>query len=575
MSGYFRAVAIDFDGTLSEHERPREDLLAALAEVRESGRRLVLVTGRIIADLRHVFPDFAGCFDMVVAENGAVLHRDGISRGLGAPVPFELDQPLVERGVTFQRGHVLLACDAEHELLVLQELRRLGSDCQLIRNRGALMVLPAAISKGSGLLEALAELGVSHHSTIGIGDAENDLSLLEHCELGVAVSNAVDSLKQHADVVLGDRNGHGVKRLLRGPLLEGELLVQPKRWQIELGLTPDGSALTLPASQISVLVTGGSGAGKSYAAGLLAERLIELGYSVCVFDPEGDHAPLGRLRGVFSIGGRGGLPLAEEIPRLVQDRLGSLVVDLSLTPNEQRESYLVAALGELQHLRNTAGIPHWIIVDEAHVPFHAEGLVAERFDPQQKGFCLVTHRPEDLCSEASSGFDYLLAVSGEKGMEPAALESIESLAPLPGGGSRSALARLEFGQALLVRLAPHPGLQVVHLGRRWVRHVRHWHKYASSQLPVSRRFYFRSAFSAVGSSAGNLSEFHRELVVCAPNVIEHHLHQRDFSRWVEDVIQDVLLAEDLRSIETRSLSRLPTEALRRELLEAIEARYLE
>ena len=284
MSGYFRAVAIDFDGTLSEHERPREDLLAALAEVRESGRRLVLVTGRIIADLRHVFPDFARCFDMVVAENGAVLHRDGISRGLGAPVPFELDQPLVERGVTFQRGHVLLACDAEHELLVLRELRRLGSDCQLIRNRGALMVLPAAISKGSGLLEALAELGVSHHSTIGIGDAENDLSMLEHCELGVAVSNAVDSLKQHADVVLGDRNGHGVRRLLRGPLLEGDLLVQPKRWQIELGLTPDGSTLTLPASQISVLVTGGSGAGKSYAAGLLAERLIELGYSVFVLD---------------------------------------------------------------------------------------------------------------------------------------------------------------------------------------------------------------------------------------------------------------------------------------------------
>ena len=200
MSEFFRAVAIDYDGTLTEGDRPDEGLLAALAEVRASGRKLVLITGRILAELRRIFPDFEERFDVVVAENGAVLHRDGVSRALGAPVPFELDQPLVERGVPFRRGQVLLDCDAVHEVTVFQELHRIGSDCQLVRNRSALMVLPAGISKGSGLFEALGELGVSHHSAIGIGDAENDLSLLEQCELGVAVENAVASLKQRAAV---------------------------------------------------------------------------------------------------------------------------------------------------------------------------------------------------------------------------------------------------------------------------------------------------------------------------------------------------------------------------------------
>ena len=62
------------------------------------------------------------------------------------------------------------------------------------------MILPAGVTKGSGLLEALGELGLSQHNTIGVGDAENDHSLLEVCEIGVAVANAVDAIRAHADV---------------------------------------------------------------------------------------------------------------------------------------------------------------------------------------------------------------------------------------------------------------------------------------------------------------------------------------------------------------------------------------
>ena len=37
------------------------------------------------------------------------------------------------------------------------------------------------VSKGSGLFGGLGDLGISHHNTIAIGDAENDHSLLEAC----------------------------------------------------------------------------------------------------------------------------------------------------------------------------------------------------------------------------------------------------------------------------------------------------------------------------------------------------------------------------------------------------------
>jgi hydroxymethylpyrimidine pyrophosphatase-like HAD family hydrolase len=301
---WFRAVALDYDGTLTEGDRPPPDALDAIREFRRDGRRAVLVTGRILADLRRIFPGVDAEFDAIVAENGAVLARDGgAARRLAPRVPTELADALLRRGVPVVEGEVLLATRMPHDGAVLEEIARLGLEAQIARNRGELMVLPPGVSKGTGARHALGALGVSIHSAIGVGDAENDHSLLEACELGVAVGNAIEPLKAHADVVLREPAGAGVAALLRGPLVGGEIRVHPRRWQAELGRLEDGSPARIPASQVNVLVSGGSGAGKSHLAGLLAERLVELGYSLCVLDPEGDHLALGGLPGVLTVGG--------------------------------------------------------------------------------------------------------------------------------------------------------------------------------------------------------------------------------------------------------------------------------
>jgi haloacid dehalogenase-like hydrolase len=65
---YFRAVAVDFDGTLAEGEVAPETL-AALSEARARGIRVILVTGRIMSELRAVFPEVDDRVDAVVAEN--------------------------------------------------------------------------------------------------------------------------------------------------------------------------------------------------------------------------------------------------------------------------------------------------------------------------------------------------------------------------------------------------------------------------------------------------------------------------------------------------------------------------
>ena len=69
---YFVALATDYDGTIAEDGVVAEATLEALRELKQSGRKLLLVTGRELPDLKKVFPEIA-LFDLVVAENGGIL----------------------------------------------------------------------------------------------------------------------------------------------------------------------------------------------------------------------------------------------------------------------------------------------------------------------------------------------------------------------------------------------------------------------------------------------------------------------------------------------------------------------
>ena len=72
----YLALASDYDGTLASDGRVDDITVAALERVRATDRKLILVSGRILADLKRVLPRI-DLFDVVVAENGAVLYQPG------------------------------------------------------------------------------------------------------------------------------------------------------------------------------------------------------------------------------------------------------------------------------------------------------------------------------------------------------------------------------------------------------------------------------------------------------------------------------------------------------------------
>lgn len=222
---HYRTIATDYDGTLASDGLVDDATWAAIAAFRQRGGKVLLVTGREFQDLRQVCPQL-GRFDAVIAENGGVAYwptTDTIV-SQGRPPSGEFIERLRRAGVdTIHQGRVIVATWQPHGDLVKNLIAEMQLDYQVILNKRAVMVLPKGVDKASTLKYVLSELQIAPHQTIGIGDAENDLALLQCSGLGVAVANALSALKDAADYVTKGDRGRGVQEVIQ-KLLDNELM---------------------------------------------------------------------------------------------------------------------------------------------------------------------------------------------------------------------------------------------------------------------------------------------------------------------------------------------------------------
>ena len=222
-------MATDYDDTLAQDGKLTPATEAELARWRASGRKSILVSGRPLYDLRPSELDRRGehapplvphadrHFDLIVAENGGVLwdpKRDVVI-DLCRRVQPELIDSLVRAGVPedmLWAGRTVVASKIQH----LDRIRAgiAGFDVEISLNRESVMLLPKGVDKASGLAAACERLGTSTERTVGFGDAENDLTFLEACGLGVAVANAEESVKRIATCIADGERGAGVCQVL-------------------------------------------------------------------------------------------------------------------------------------------------------------------------------------------------------------------------------------------------------------------------------------------------------------------------------------------------------------------------
>lgn len=549
---FFRAAALDLDGTLTSQGRVSGAALSAVDDARANGLLVLLVTGRIGVELEAEFPGLTEHFDGLVLENGGVAVIRGRARPLALPVDPALADALDARGVPCRRGDVLLAVDGVHTSAVTDVITELELDCQVVHNRAAAMVLPAGVTKGTGLTAALADLNLSPHNAFAVGDAENDLSLLEAAEVGVAVGNAVRSVRHHADVVLDQADGLGVAELLGGPYVSGGRPLCPTRRWVGIGTFDDGTPARVPGSQARIVVTGPSGAGKSYLVGLMAERWIMAGYTVLVVDPEGDHVALEQLANVRLVDAGEYLPHPVDLLASLTHPLTSLVLDMSRLRDGEKIDYLERLRVAGQAGREESGLPHWVVMDEAHLPASKQGEEDWHWSPRG-GYVLASFMPALIPAAELECADMVLELRGDQGST-----GLRSWEP------RRAVMRVG-------RDDPRP----FNVGERRTAHVRHRHKYADLPLPVNRRFYFRVKGEPL--VAGTLNEFRTAVRHLDPDVLEFHLQRGDLSRWLDTTIADKDLAAHVAALESELSARRSAELerIRKQIVAAVSDRYLE
>ena len=564
----YLALCCDYDGTLATHGRLLPDTVEALESLIASGRRLIMVTGRELDDLQTVC-ERLDLFEYVVAENGALLYHPATraEKTLAPRPPDEFAQRLREQGVErVSQGRVIVATWEPWETIVLETIRDMGLELQVIFNKGAVMVLPAGVNKATGLACALDALGLSPHNAVAVGDAENDHALLRSCEFAAAVANALPKLKDAADFVTSRDHGAGVAELIDAILKDDLASFEPRlgRHHVLLGNAESGEEVKLPPHGQNVLLVGTSGSGKSTLTTGFLERLAEQKYTFCLIDPEGDYDT---FAAAVSLGTPTRPPSIDEIVQLLAKPHASCTANIVGLPIADRPGFFASLAPRLQELRAKSGRPHWIVIDEAHHLLPAEWQPGPLALPEKlSGVWQVTVHPGLIAPKALADVTTLIAVGKQPEEAFKEFGSVCKVSP-----PHVEEMQLAPGEAILWSVAMRANPRRLKIAPSHTERRRHTRKYAEGELPAEQSFYFRGPQNKLKLRAYNLILFLQMADGVDDETWTYHLKRGDYSDWIRHAIKDDSLADQIHAFEQdHALSA--AESLRA-IRAAIEQRY--
>ncbi len=564
----YHALALDYDGTLAHGGKVAPEYVEALKKVKASGRKLLLVTGRILEDLKAVFPEHE-LFDRIVAENGGLMYTPETKEEqiLAEVPPPEFYECLKNAGVSnLTAGRCIVATWEPHETTVLEVIKSMGLALEIIFNKGAVMVLPSGTNKASGLLAALEDLKLSPHGVVSCGDAENDHAFLAVSECAVATKNAIDSLKERADFVTKKDHGAGVSEVI-DMIVESDLKeIEPKlkRHHLIIGQTPDGKDIEIPPYSTSILVCGPSGSGKSTTVKSLLERIVESKYQYALIDPEGDYE---QQSNALVLGNPERATPIEEFMHAMESPTNNAVVNLLGVPLADRPTYCSQVLPAIRKLRSTYGRPHWTIIDEVHhlMPTEWEKN-SELGKALMHGLVLVTVHPDQVAHSVIKEMDVVIVIGDDpqKTFQHVVKATGDKMPKIHSYNKDAANSLIWFRNKSEDPIA----CKIIPPTEEHHRHIR---KYAEGDLGEERSFYFKGPDGKLNLKAQNLVIFSQIAQGVDDATWNYHLHNNEYSKWFGSYVKDDTLAEIARSVENDK--SLKAKESRKKILAAIEERY--
>ena len=222
----------------------------------------------------------------------------------------------------------------------------------------------------------------------------------------------------------------------------------------------------------------------------------------------------------------------------------SAVVNLLAIPLADRPVFFEDLLAQVSAHATRTGLPHWLVLDEAHhlLPASMQTKAVGPLD-QFGSLMLITVHPEavdeavlrtvnTVLAVGAGAADALAAVAGAGGKEAPEPQEPD----LPSG--RVALWRAHLGRVDVVDLTPPRGER-----------QRHRRKYALGTMAPEESFYFRGPEERLNLRAHNLVLFLQIGNGLDDETWQHHRGQGDYSRWLADVIGDEELAADVADVE--------------------------
>lgn len=124
--------------------------------------------------------------------------------------------------ITFEVPKFLLLDDGDYLALVEPMVKAaLGKNFSVYRSEPYFLeVLPKGIDKAKSLERLLGDLNLTREQMIACGDGYNDLTMIQYAGMGVAMGNAVLSIRKAANFITLSNDEEGVAHVVEKFLLE-------------------------------------------------------------------------------------------------------------------------------------------------------------------------------------------------------------------------------------------------------------------------------------------------------------------------------------------------------------------
>lgn len=257
----YKVVVSDIDGTLvDQNQQISEQNLSAIKQFQHEGGIFTIATGRVEQSVKHFITQLKIEHPVILYNGGKIidykLNRVIYERHI--PVEFALDfvdmalsnqlniciytdediyilndTNIIQTYVAKDKVTVQLLPNVAYlksrtiyKVLIIDELACFQtcydyfeeasmSDVTIVQSENTyLEILPANVSKGKALKVLMEYLNLPIQSTVAIGDHFNDIEMIKAAGMGVAVNNAIPSLKEYADAIVPSNIEHGVAKTI-------------------------------------------------------------------------------------------------------------------------------------------------------------------------------------------------------------------------------------------------------------------------------------------------------------------------------------------------------------------------